>query len=579
MLPTSNGIRFSISDLSPPLARIVPTLYQDRAGISLYDVQYQPGSDTRQSIPADIQHQVISRLLRFKETCADFSVPSTNIHVLATEATRTAPNSVQFRNEVKTATGWEIRMLSKEDEGRIGALGIASSLSNVQGLVMDLGGGSTQITWLLAKDGSVKTNPKGSISFPYGAAALTRRLEEAKVKGDAGIGELQNEMTARFRGAYEELAVPNELSSLADQNGGYDLYLSGGGFRGWGYLLMSRSKVYPYPIPTINGFKAERSDFQDTVTVLSSVDPKIFRVSERRAAQVPAVAFLINVLTAALPMIKNIHFCQGGVREGFLFDNLTSEIRVQDPLVVATTPYQTASAETISQLLSHALPSSSSNLLPPASFTPQLLRSFANLIYEHSSVPKDARPAAALHTATTGLLASAHGISHTDRALISLMLCARWPGDLPPSEESLLLRLRQIVSMREAWWCRYLGRVAALTGEFYPAGVIRDIPRFEFRAEFVAGNEEKEKKKGVGEVMELTVVIPPKVDARTYVDKEVLKEGMRKVEKVGKKKNWIKASERVDRSERLGGDWGLKVKVVLERGVELEFRSWAYIAI
>jgi retrograde regulation protein 2 len=31
-------------------------------------------------------------------------------------------------------------MLSKEDEGRIGAMGVASSFDSVDGLVMDLGG-------------------------------------------------------------------------------------------------------------------------------------------------------------------------------------------------------------------------------------------------------------------------------------------------------------------------------------------------------------------------------------------------------------------------------------------------------
>jgi retrograde regulation protein 2 len=67
-------------------------------------------------------------------------VPNDKIRVLATEATRTATNSVDFRQQIKTATGWEVDMLPKEVEGRIGALGVASSFSNVEGLVMDLGG-------------------------------------------------------------------------------------------------------------------------------------------------------------------------------------------------------------------------------------------------------------------------------------------------------------------------------------------------------------------------------------------------------------------------------------------------------
>lgn len=71
-------------------------------------------------------------------------------------------------------------MLPKEDEGKIGALGIASSFSNMQGLVMDLGGGSTQISWMVVQGGNIRSSPRGSVSFPYGAAALTRKLDDLK---------------------------------------------------------------------------------------------------------------------------------------------------------------------------------------------------------------------------------------------------------------------------------------------------------------------------------------------------------------------------------------------------------------
>jgi len=37
----SNGIRFSITDMSQDTQRILPALYLDRAAISLYDAQYE----------------------------------------------------------------------------------------------------------------------------------------------------------------------------------------------------------------------------------------------------------------------------------------------------------------------------------------------------------------------------------------------------------------------------------------------------------------------------------------------------------------------------------------------------------
>ena len=137
LIAASNGIRFSISDLTPP-ARALPTVFQDRAGISLYDAQYESGD--KGPISQEVIDSVLAALARFKITCGDFGVPNDKIRVLATEATRTATNSVDFRQQIKKAIGWEVDMLPKEVEGRIGALGVASSFSNVEGLVMDLGG-------------------------------------------------------------------------------------------------------------------------------------------------------------------------------------------------------------------------------------------------------------------------------------------------------------------------------------------------------------------------------------------------------------------------------------------------------
>lgn len=102
--------------------------------------------DQRRPIPQSVIDEVLTGLRRFKVVCEDFGVSSSEegngsrVKVLATEATRTALNSEDFRRQIWEATGWEVEMLSKEMEGRIGAMGVASSFGRVEGLVMDLGG-------------------------------------------------------------------------------------------------------------------------------------------------------------------------------------------------------------------------------------------------------------------------------------------------------------------------------------------------------------------------------------------------------------------------------------------------------
>ncbi|KAG2417374.1 hypothetical protein HFD88_008593 [Aspergillus terreus] len=537
----SNGIRFSITDLSQPTARILPTIFHDRVGISLYEAQFSSGNSpgTRGPIPQDVMNRVGNHFVRFQVTCEDFGVPEENIYVLATEATRTAPNSDEFRAYIKARTGWEVTLLSKEEEGRIGALGIASSASSVAGLAMDLGGGSTQFTWVIEDDGVIRTSPQGSFSFPYGAAALTRRLEQ---EGGTKKAEraLREEIAQQFRDAYPQLGIPESLFETARRKGRLDLYLCGGGFRGWGYVLMQQSYIDPYPIPIINGFQARRADFHDTISVLDVVtdsDVKIFGVSKRRAAQIPAVAVLIDAIMDALPAITHIQFCHGGVREGFLFDRLPREIRAQDPLGAATLPYAPPSADALCKLLSSTLPTSPSPIAghtPPESFSPRLLAAITNLLYAHSRGPRETRSAAALHCTTTGILGSATSLSHAERAIIALVLCERWAGDLSPADLAYQHQLQRTLTPQEAWWCRFVGQVATLVGDVYPAG---RVTRWRIQCEALW--EEVVKKKERCDLLRVRVRCNAD-DAGATTMQESLQEWTHTVEKSGKKKNWVR---------------------------------------
>ncbi|KAF2770454.1 Ppx-GppA-domain-containing protein [Teratosphaeria nubilosa] len=533
----SNGIRFSISSLQPPTERIMPTLYQHRVGISLYDAQYS-ASGERQPISEETINGVISSFLQFKQTCEDFDVPKTQVVVLATEATRTARNSEDFGKQIKEKVGWDVIMLPKEEEGRVGAMGIASSLPDVSGLVMDLGGGSTQLSWIIKSEGSeeVRMSESGAVSMPYGAAAMSRRLTEAEKSGSTG--KLRQEVQSAVKEAYETLKVPQELQDAAQRAGGFTLYLSGGGFRGWGYVLMSRHRVQPYPIPVINGFKASRKEFLGTENVkmaaaasLEENNDEIFRVSERRAGQVPAVAFLVNALAEALPQIKEVRFCQGGVREGYLFTKLPPEIRAQHPVVVATEPFDSpTSSKAIADLLQSAFPAVSSAGAHDdykSTFTPAILDAFANLVYYHSSHSKDLQATAAIQCTTSGILAGVHGVLHENRTLLALLLCNRWGGEVPPSVEAFKGNLEQLIETPwTLWWINYIGAVAGLAAAVYPAGVKENNKG---RLALMAQWSQTDKGKSL---LVLQVKLAG-LDAQAYNNE------IRAIEKVGKKKRWI----------------------------------------
>ncbi len=473
--------------------------------------------------------------MRFKRTCQDFGVLDDRVRVVATEATRNATNNQVFQEQIQTRTGWKVDLLAKEEEGRIGAMGIASSFQSIKGLVLDLGGGSVQMTWMIAEDGNVQPSDKGSVSFPYGAAALTMLLEEA---GTEGQDELRQELVAKFKQAIEDLDIPQNLKDAAKEEGGFTLHLSGGGFRGWGYILMSLHSIQPYPVPLINGFPVSRSAFLPQTESVPNSD-STFRISSRRAFQVPAIAFLIQVLIEALPSISTIRFAQGGVREGLLFSQLSPTVRAQHPLVAATLPFAPPSAMALTRLLKSAIPYTAelSHYLPPSFISEPFLTSSIHLLNAHSSFPKDIRAAAALRSTTTGLLASAHGLIHEDRALLALVLCERWGAEISPIDLNFLAKMQELAGREASWWAKYVGRLAQGLGEIFPAGLVREEDEYgTLTVTSKWGISGKEKQRGEDVLQVQIEVLREGVDESIVMMKE-------RLEKLGKRKNWIGGKE------------------------------------
>lgn len=310
---------------------------------------------------------------------------------------------------------------------------------------------------------------------------------------------------------------------------------------------MARHRVTPYPIPIINGFVLAKSAWTQTADVeaLAALalgsegggagSGGVFRVSKRRAAQVPAVAFLVSCLIEALPFVREVRFCQGGVREGWLYDGLPKEICQLDPLCAATRALGSESAERIGELLWRTLPGENDlDRSVPTSFTPEVCRAVADCMYLGSSHTKETRSLNALMLPITGALAGVHGVGHAERALLALVLMRRWDGEVPRPYDDMVERLRAILLPQEAWWAEYLGALAELLGEVYPAGRIGARgERISFEAKWAEGLGKKGLSQGV------KVRLRGR-DGEEALRKETLNGLVESWEKVGKKKHWVR---------------------------------------
>ena len=440
--------------MSPPSSRTMPTIYQDRSGISLYDAQFS--TRTKVPIPFLVIQEVLAALIRFKSTCTDFGVLDSNIRVVATEATRNAINRDDLLGAIEQKTGWTVQLLAKEEEGRLGAMGIASSVDDLKGICMDMGGGSVQLTWVVKRPtGDIEMGP--STSFPYGAAALLAELSTRKQVG------LEEEVCVRLQNAIEkELRIPQWLWEEANRNNGFNIYLSGGGFRGWGHNLMSHARTQPYPIPIINGYRVSNLEFfPDVSTPLDG--SKSHRISTRRASQVPAVQLLLRAMKKARLQVSQATFVQGGVREGLLYEGLPPPIRAENALIAATLPYAPPSATALYQL------SDCFTLVA----TPLRVATI-NLLYTHGPITKDIRAAAALRSTTTGILASSNGLDHFERGMLALVLCERWDAHLPDTDTGLFDSMIEVCGPYLSWCAAFMGRIAKGIASLYPAGLVKE---------------------------------------------------------------------------------------------------------
>lgn len=496
-----NGIRFLILSVAPHHARTTPCVFKDRLNVSLFEAQYKSGSCTvaeKLPIPKDVIYEVCCAMRRFDIICSDFGVKS--VRVVATEAIREAQNSEYFRNCVTQTTGWPVELLSKEQEGHTGLYGVVSSFHGVRGLFMDLGGGLAQISWIYTEsDGSVSFSKK-PVSFPYGAAALTRRLRTEDKR------ELFAEIKLNFARARAQLDIPQKLKDEAQKAGGFRLFCLGGGLRGFGHVLLAQKPDYPIPA-VINGYAVsfdEVSALADYLLLkgeLPEAESSVFRVSRRRKQQLPAVGLLLSAAFELLPKIRSVHFSEGGVREGALFETLPQELRAQDPLIVATSVYKPLLVDKYLALLRASLPKEK---VPPEVYE-RVAPALCNLAFVHSLYPKELQPTAALHVATQGIIAGTHGLSHRIRALIGLALCERWGAELPTSEIKYRDSLVGVVE-RESnsglaasadagnviFWTIYIGKIMFFICGIHPGGNIsEDSAPFEFRVKVEDGEKPK----------------------------------------------------------------------------------------
>jgi exopolyphosphatase/guanosine-5'-triphosphate,3'-diphosphate pyrophosphatase len=127
------------------------------------------GFSTAKRLRPAAMERAMTALHYFKEVLSQY--PIAQPIVVGTSAIREAENRADFLLEVKRSCGFEVEVLSGEEEARCTFLGVNQIVRHSNGmmLVIDIGGGSTE---LIVAEGAA---PKRLFSLPMGVVHFTER--------------------------------------------------------------------------------------------------------------------------------------------------------------------------------------------------------------------------------------------------------------------------------------------------------------------------------------------------------------------------------------------------------------------
>lgn len=111
--------------------------------------------------------------------------PQLTLRCIATQACRAAANGAEFLARVRRETGLALEVVTPQEEARLSVLGCAALVDPAMevALVIDIGGGSTELSWVDAR--TVRAEPRilAWTSLTVGVVTLAERMPETGVEG------------------------------------------------------------------------------------------------------------------------------------------------------------------------------------------------------------------------------------------------------------------------------------------------------------------------------------------------------------------------------------------------------------
>ena len=297
--------RIAIIDVGSNTVKLVDFAYEPGRSYRQVDelrsvVRLSEGMATTGRLGDAAVERGLSALRTFASYCRATDVD--DVVATATSAVRGASNGAAFVAAVREHTGIELVVLSGEEEARSGSLAAANAFSLHDAVVLDLGGGSVQLSRLAGRRFA-----SGS-SWPLGAVRAT----ESMLRGDPPKPKSVKALAAATREAVEP---------WFERNGGptRDLIGMGGTLRNLANVVQARRG---YPLDLLHGYGLSRD-------ALAELTEDLLGLTAARRAELPSLnRDRADIIVAGAVVIREVLAVSGadaiavsgqGLREGLLY--------------------------------------------------------------------------------------------------------------------------------------------------------------------------------------------------------------------------------------------------------------------
>lgn len=292
----SNSARMTISEIHPDGSYQVLERLQEMVRLS-------NGMGAEKILQPEEIQRTVQTLKAFKKAVNKYD--DITFRAVATAAVRQASNQAEFLKLVKDKLGFELEVLTGEQEAHYDYLGVVNTLHLNNALILDTGGASSELILVVDQES------RHEVSVPFGAVNLSEIYLERDVisaptlfKAFTAVDERLNSI-AWLRKAHE-----------------YPLVVLGGSNRTLGKISRRQKHIQDTPL---HGYRITSEEAFEIYGDILSKD-----LDERR--KIPGLAkergdIIVGGLMPLMALLRyidanKITFSQAGIREGILFEKI-----------------------------------------------------------------------------------------------------------------------------------------------------------------------------------------------------------------------------------------------------------------